>query len=276
MKKLLALSLLASISCFGQTNFQIGYGITDYVNSKTKIDGETLEASVQQNFGFGSAAIGYEDTSADRIGTNPTLEVQKTHLKYNHNLGQEGELQIRYLSIEDNIAPTDDGKIYGIGGVLKKFDNLSLAAQYYQSDYVSFNVNQYDLIVSKNFIIDDWKGKISLNAKQIEIDGEKYGNYVFKDKDYSTLGVNLGVNYSGYFANIGAMFGKRLFAVLEDGAKVQHHAVEQDKTYMLAFGKKFKSFDLMAKYSFQNGIELPENQKDVDTKTTMVSLVYKF
>jgi len=64
--------------------------------------------------------------------------------------------------------------------------------------------------------------------------------------------------------------------VLKDGTKVQHHAMEQDKTYMISFGKKFKNFDLIASYSYQNGKELPEKQDDVDTKVTSLMLKYKF
>lgn len=52
--------------------------------------------------------------------------------------------------------------------------------------------------------------------------------------------------------------------------------MEQDKTYMLSLRKKFKDFDVVAKYSFQNGKELPENRDDVDSKIIALSLTYKF
>ena len=45
---------------------------------------------------------------------------------------------------------------------------------------------------------------------------------------------------------------------------------------MLNFGKKFKDFEIMAKYSYQNGKELPENRDDVDTQIISLSLSYKF
>ncbi len=52
--------------------------------------------------------------------------------------------------------------------------------------------------------------------------------------------------------------------------------MEQDETYMISLGKKFKDFDIMTKYSYQNGKELPENTDDVDTKVISLILTYKF
>ncbi|MCI0500180.1 MAG: hypothetical protein L0Y61_00350, partial [Epsilonproteobacteria bacterium] len=98
----------------------------------------------------------------------------------------------------------------------------------------------------------------------------------FKDKDYTTSFVNINGNYNGFFGGVGAMFGKRMFAVLDDGNKVQHHAMEQDETYMISIGKNFKEFDVVAQYNYQNGKELPEKQDDVKTKVTSLMLKYKF
>lgn len=146
----------------------------------------------------------------------------------------------------------------------------------YRSDYKDFNVNQYDLSIYKGYKIWDVKSKVTVIVKKINIDGEKYGNYTFKEKDYLTTGIKLNTSYHGYVGGIGAFFDKRAFAVLKDGTKVQHHAMAQDKTYMASFGKKFQNFDLIVLYSFQNGKELPEKQENVDTKVTSLMLKYKF
>ena len=119
--------------------------------------------------------------------------------------------------------------------------------------------------------------KFTLLVKKIQIDGEKYAGYSFEEKDYLTTAIKLNASYNGYVGGLATFFGKRAFTILKGGAKVQHHAMEQDKTYMLSFGKKLTyMFYLIASYSFQNGKELPENQEDVDTKVTSVLLKYKF
>jgi hypothetical protein len=153
---------------------------------------------------------------------------------------------------------------------------LGVTADLYKSDYKTFDVNQYDLGVFKGFKIGEIQGKASLMLKSIQIDGNKYGTYTFKDKEYQTTSLNLQGSYRGFFGGIGAFFGKRMFAVLDDGNSVQHHAMEQDKTYMATIGKKIENFDIALHYSFQNGKELPEGRDDVDTKVTSLMLKYKF
>lgn len=276
MRKIVVLSFIASSVLFAQSDLKLSYVVTDYDNSKTKIDGTGYEVGLSHDFGVGVLGFGYEDSAVDRIGTNPTLEVQKVNLNYSHKLSKELGAKVSYLKIDDNIAPTDDGKVYGFGVGYAIAEGFALTTDLYKSDYKQFNVSQVDITLAKNFMMGDIKSKAIVGVKKIDIDGDKYNAYTFKDKDYTTSLVALSTNYNGYTANIGTMFGKRLFAVLENGAKVQHHAVEQDKTYFVGFGKKIGNFDVMAKYSYQNGIELPENRKDVDTKTSSVTLTYKF
>jgi len=276
MKKIFVLSLITSSVLFAQTDLKLSYVVTDFDNSKTRIDGTGYEVGLSHDFGVGIFGFRYEESAVDRIGTNPTLEVQKVNLNYMHKISKELNAKLSYLSINDNIVPTDDGKVYGVGVGYSIAEGFILATDVYKSDYKQFDVRQVDITLVKNFMIGDIKSKATIGVKKIDIDGNKYGNYAFKDKDYMTSLVSLNTNYNGYMANIGVMFGKRLFAVLENGAKVQHHAVEQDKTYFLGFGKKFGSFDVTAKYSYQNGIELPENKKDVNTKTSSITVTYKF
>lgn len=204
------------------------------------------------------------------------LEVEKYNLNYRHFLNELVAIKGSYIKIIDNLAPTDQGKVYGVGGAYTIQKGLGVTADLYKSDYKTFDVKQYDLGVVKGFRVGEMEGKGSIIIKSIQIDGEKYATYTFKDKDYQTAGVNIQGSYRGFFGGIGAFFGKRMFAVLEGGNGVQHHAMEQDKTYMASFGKKIENFDIALQYSFQNGKELPENRADVDTKVTSLMLKYKF
>ena len=241
----------------------------------------TYTVGTTHNYENSTIQLNYQQDSVDReniLTHRPidTLHVRKYNLNYKYNFNELFTLKTSYIKILDNLAPTDQGKVYGVGGIYNIGKGLGLALDYYKSDYEQFDVNQYDLSVFKGFKIGETKLKATVIAKSIKIDGEKYATYNFQDKDYFTTGVKLGMNYQGYVTGIGAFFGKRLFAVMDDGNKVQHHAMEQDKTYMVSFGKRFKNFDIIAKYSYQNGKELPERQDDVDTKVTSLMLKYKF
>jgi hypothetical protein len=228
-----------------------------------------------------SISLGHQIDSVDRKysiskATLPSLKVEKYNAKYSYKVNDKFALKTSYIKIIDNLAPTDQGKVYGLGGTYNLTKGLQAGLKLYKSDYKKFDVNQYDFTISKGFKFDSLKLKATAIAKKIDISGDKYGNYSFIDKDYFTTALKFGANYNGYVCGVGAFFGKRIFTVFDDGAKVQHHAMEQDKTYMISLGKKFKNFDIIGKYSFQNGKELPEKRDDVDTKVTSISLSYKF
>lgn len=282
--KILLTTILASSFVYANTDISITSGKKDYSNSKKKIDGTTLNLSASHKYENGKITLGYLKDEVNLI-TNPNgdLEVTKYNANYTHSLNQKLDLKVSYISIVDNQAPTDEGKVYGFGATYKIAKGLGAKFDMYKSDYNPFDVNQYDLSLFKGFKINKIKGKLTVGTKFIKIDGDTYNpdapapkQYDFYEKDYNTNFVKIGLNYNGYTAGLGAFFGKRMFTVLDNGAKVQHHAMEQDKTYMLSVGKKFKNFDVVAKYSFQNGNELPEKQTDVDTKVTSLMLKYKF
>ncbi|WP_321467774.1 hypothetical protein [Halarcobacter sp.] len=282
MKKILVGSIVLSGLLYAQnTNITYEYGVKDYSNSMTKIDGKVQNIGISHKISNHMISLGYQGDNVDRQhsitkANLPSLDVEKYSAKYAYKINDKTNLKVSYIKITDNLAPTDQGKVYGLGGDYTIVKGLTAGLNIYKSDYETFDVNQYDFTLSKGFKIDNLKLKTTVIAKKIDIDGIKYGGYTFKDKNYFTTGLKLGANYNGYVAGLGVFFGKRAFTVLDDGVKVQHHAMEQDKTYMLSLGKRFKDFDIMAKYSFQNGKELPENRDDVDTKVVTLSLTYKF
>jgi len=281
MKKTILSTMLLTLALNANSDIYLNTGIKDYSNSKTKVDGKTNNVGINFNYQNSYINLNYmkDEVNKEHPVTKKSMEqlnVKKYNINYKYKVSDKLSLKANYIKIIDNLAPTDQGKIYGLGVKYNYFKGLGTSFDVYRSDYNNFNVNQYDLSIYKGFKIGEIKSKVTLIAKKIEIDGDKYGNYIFKDKDYLTTGIKLNGSYNGYVGGIGAFFGKRIFSVLKDGTKVQHHAMEQDKTYMISFGKKFKNFDLIASYSYQNGKELPEKQDDVDTKVTSLMLKYKF
>lgn len=278
MKKIVLSSILLSSFLFGSTEILLKTSLKDYDNSKYKLDGKENTLGLIQAYSFGKIGINIQEDKVD-LKNHPkskTLEVEKYNLNYQHFVDESVALKGSYIKIIDNLSPTDQGKVYGLGGTYYIQKGLGVTADLYKSDYKTFDVNQYDLGVFKGFKVGEVEGKSSVVLKSIQINGEKYANYTFKDKEYQTIGVNLQGSYRGFFGGVGAFLGKRMFAVLEDGNAVQHHAMEQDKTYMASFGKKFENLDIALQYSFQNGKELPESRDDVDTKVTSLMLKYKF
>ena len=281
MKKFLLSTVALSGLLCANSSISYEYGIKDYKDSASKIDGKVETLNFSHQIANNKFILGYQGDNVNRTinpitGSNRDLDVEKYNVKYIYKINKDLNLNLSYLKIVDNLSPTDQGKIYGLGGNYKLSNGLSLGLGFYKSDYKTFDVNEYDFSITKGFKIDSLKLKTTLIAKRIDINGEKYGGYSFEDKDYFTTGLKVGANYNGFVAGVGAFFGKRVFTVLDSGSKVQHHAMEQDKTYMASLGKKFKNFDIMTKYSYQNGKELPENKDNVDTKVTSISFIYKF
>jgi hypothetical protein len=277
MKKIV-LSLVVGGMLYANPQISYQYGQKEYENAKYKIDGveQIFGLSYKYQSGQISGSFSKDEVNLKSHPKSSKLEVEKSNLNIRQNFNENLSGKISYIGIEDNLAPTDDGKIYGFGGTYSINKGFGIILDGYKSDYKSFDVTQYDVGMYKGFKIAEVQAKVTLGAKFINIDGDKYATYTFKEKEYQTNFISINGNYQGFFGGVGAMFGKRMFAVLDDGNKVQHHAMEQEKTYMFSFGKNFKNFDVALQYNYQNGKELPENRDDVDTKVTSLMLKYKF
>ncbi|APW66669.1 hypothetical protein LPB137_12775 [Poseidonibacter parvus] len=281
MKKIILTTLLLSTLVMAQNSFIYKYSKKDFSNSATKLEGKIQDLGINLSVKQHQFSLGYINDKVDREhylshNTLESLDVKKYNLKYENKINEALSLKANYIKIIDNLAPTDQGKIYGLGAKYNINKGLELAVDLYKSDYKTFDVHQYDFSLSKKLKIDNLKVKVSAIVKSINIDGEKYGSYSFDDKDYLTAGLKVNANYNSYLLGAQAFFGKRVFTVFNDGTKVQHHAMEQDKRYMISLGKKFKDFDVVLAYLYQNGKELPENKDDVDTSVTTLAFKYNF
>jgi len=281
LKKIILTTLLLSTLVMAQNSFTYKYSKKDFSNSATKLEGKIQDLGINLSVKQHQFSLGYINDKVDREhymshNTLESLDVKKYNLKYENKINEALSLKANYIKIIDNLAPTDQGKIYGLGAKYNINKGLELAVDLYKSDYKTFDVHQYDFSLSKKLKINNLKVKVSAIVKSINIDGEKYGSYSFDDKDYLTAGLKVNANYNSYLLGAQAFFGKRVFTVFNDGTKVQHHAMEQDKRYMISLGKKFKDFDVVLAYLYQNGKELPENKDDVDTSVTTLAFKYNF
>lgn len=281
MKRILIAILCASSLMYAQTELTILTGKKEYKNSKTKTHGRKSKINLVQKFDSNSISIGMNKDKVFR--EHPvsekaidTLRVEKYNLLFQQKLNKNFEMTTSYIKIIDNLAPTDQGKIYGAGILYKNPKLINTKFSFYKSDYEEFDVKQYDLALSKGLKFNKLKTKIALISKSIQIDGNKYGNYSFKDKDYFTTGLKLAFIYEDYSLKMSKFFGKRAFTVLNNGQNVQHHAMEINKNFNMALEKRFKNFKLIGLYSYQEGKELQFNHENVDTKVLSIALNYKF
>jgi len=94
--------------------------------------------------------------------------------------------------------------------------------------------------------------------------------------NYFTPGLKIHAHYHDYHMGAGAFFGKRAFAVMYNGFKVQHHAMEFNKTYMFGIGKHFGDLDVSLHYVYQEATELPINNDNVKAKNLILQVAYRF
>ena len=281
MKKILLTSAFLTSCLLANSEISTNYTYKDYENSKTKTQGKTLDYRFLHNFENSQIVINYEDSLTKRENEitkakMTSLEVEKLSTKYLYNAREDLSFKTSFLNIEDNLAPTDNGKIYGLGFIKSINNSNEIKLDTYLSDYDDFNVNQYDLTFVKKFKFNDINFMGQTGIKYIDINGSKYGNYILKDNYYTSYFFNLNANYNGFIFGLGFINGDRLFAVQEDGLKVEHHALEQNKTYMVSLGKKFKNIDLISRYIYTNSNELPENRNDVNSQFVSLGLNYNF
>lgn len=281
MKKILVTTALLSSYLLANSEISTYYTYKDYDNSKTKTEGKTLDYRFLHNFQNSELTINYEDSLTKRENEltkikMTSLEIEKLSMKYLYHISNDLSIKTSFINIEDNLAPTDNGKVYGFG-FNKNIDNSNqIKLDTYLSDYEDFNVNQYDFTFIKKFRFENINFQAQTGIKYIDINGEKYQNYILEDNYYMSYFLNLNANYNGFILGLGVINGDRLFSVQEDGLKVEHHALEQNKTYLVSLGKKFQNIDVITKYIYSNSKELPENRDDVSSEFFTLGLNYKF
>lgn len=281
MKKSIATTLFLSSSLLANSEISSYYTYKDYNNSKTKTEGKTLDYRFLHNFENSQLTINYEDSSTKRENEltkikMTTLEVEKLSIKHLYYVNEDLFMKTSFINIEDNLAPTDDGKVYGFGLGKNIDSNKQLKIDTYLSDYRDFNVNQYDFTFIKKFRFENINSQLQTGIKYIDINGKRYENYILEDNYYMSYFFNLNASYNSFNLGLGIINGDRLFSVQEDGLKVEHHALNQDKTYLLTLGKKFKDIEIIGKYIYSNSKELPENRDNVISRFYTLGFNYNF
>ena len=253
-----------------------------FTGSKQKEDGIVYGLGADIHYGNAEYKLTYEEGAVNTIQPPmlEDLETKKLFFKFGYKFDKHFKINLNAISIlKDNIAPTDGGSIGG-GGFTYTFDKkLSCNITGYFTDYSDFDVIQTDLRIDYKTKIEKVKVKFSSVTKYIDVQDGNTTSPTYAsnaDSKYLTTAVEIHAHYNKYHLGGAAYFGKRAFAIMQDGFKVQHHAMEFDRTYAIGAGRTFGDFVLRAQYIYQRAEELPMSNKDVEVSTFRLITNYKF
>ena len=275
MKILSVVPLLFTLGYAGSTTAKISYEHLNFDNSKTKDQGNIYGVALNHKTEDALYQIAYGKTHTDTFQPPQPkdLRVNKYYLKYTYKLDDKQALSASFATIDDNLMKeTDGGNIYSLG-----YRYAAFGLTQYVSDYRNFNVYQTDMKYKFKKEFGEIHTSATILGKYIYLQDRKSNGFSRNaKKSYFTPGVKLHAHYDEYHMAVGVFFGKRVFAVMNDGFKVQHHAMEFNESYMFGFGKHFGDVDLNVKYAYQRATELPIDNHNVKVQNIGLVLRYRF
>lgn len=259
----------------GSSNLKINYETLDFSNSKKKENGRRYGVEVDHENAQHHYQLYVEKTdthTTKRVAKD--LEVKKYTLKYQYKISPKKRLSLSYANIDDNLMKeTDNGHIYGLG-----YSQNSFELTQYFSDYSRFDVYQTDLKFSLKNKFKSFGLKTTLIGKYIHLKDKNSNDFSKKAKsNYFTTGVKLHTHVNGYHLGAGVYVGKRVFAVMKEGFKVQHHSMEFKESYMLGVGHSLSDNTVVhLRYGYHKAKELPVDNDNVKVENITFNLVYAF
>jgi hypothetical protein len=258
----------------GKTNLKLTSEILNFDNSKKKIDGKRYGIELDHQNSKNHYQIYIEKTVTDTKKVIPKdLNVKKISLKYQQKFSTNQKVSFSFITIDDNLMKqTDGGNIYGVG-----YKKGPISFTQYLSDYDNFNVYQSDLIFGFRKKFSNFNLLGVFITKYIYLKDKDSNNFSsLAKKNYLTSGIKLHLHYNNYHIGIGTYIGKRVFAVMDNGLKVQHHSMEFKNSYMLSLGREFKRFSLYLRYATHKAKEIPIRNDGVEVENISLEFGWKF
>ena len=258
----------------GTTKLKLSHENLDFTNSLKKENGRRygLELDYHSNIHHFQFYTDHTNTQTiPKILKN--LLVNKYSFKYQYQVNKD-IFSLSYMTINDNLMKeVDGGNIYGLGYKYKSFNITQ-----YISDYKHFNVYQSDIKWNFKKEIDDVMLMGTIVGKYMHLQDRKSNTFTNKVKeDYFTLGVKAHVHYDGWHLGAGIYVGERIFAVMNEGLKVQHHAMEFKKSVMLSVGKELgENIVVHMRYTKHYATEVPIEHSGVEVDALSLELSYTF
>jgi len=247
----------------------------DFTNSKKKDKGNRYNIAINHKEGKFLWQIYYSKTRTDTFQPpSPTnLRVDKLYFKGSYNYNKFNSIYFGYATIDDNLMKSvDGGNVYNIG---YRYKNIKF--NQYFSNYSKFNVYQSDINYKLKYKFDNMKVSINMAMRYIHLkdkDSDKFSQNA--QDDYLNGSLHIHLLYPNFFIGSGVVIGKRAFAIMKNGFRIQHHAMEFDKTYQFGIGKKWDKIETKLMYVHQEATELPIMNKNVELDNVIFELKYLF
>ncbi|HIP14197.1 MAG TPA: hypothetical protein EYG74_01760 [Sulfurimonas autotrophica] len=262
------------------SSMQLYFESKDFDNSKQKIDGVVYGIGGDLHIQNSEIRFAYErgKTQTKQPPLRDDLDVEKLFLRYAYAPNKSFALNLNYLTVlHDNIAITDGGDAYGAGISYFPSKKLGLNFTQYYTDYKDFDVYQSNVNIDFKIQIGAYKIKLTSENLYINIDEENQNTFTKNAKEsYFTSAVKLHAHYNSWHFGTAAYFGKRAFAIMNDGLKLQHHAMEFDRAYAVGVGKSIGNAVVRLQYIYQRATELPLKNENVEVKNIRAIVNYKF
>ena len=276
----IALSGLALAQEAIHSSWSSYYENLNFDNSKQKNEGWLVGIGADIHDNRSEYKLTYE-TSQIQTKQPPLkedLETQKIFLRYGYHLDNRLNLHLNYINIlADNLVPTAHGKAYGVGVGYEMKRQTSLYFTQFYTDYSDFDVYQSDFKIEYKMKIEEIGIKLTSLTHYIKLDGYETNTFSQNAKEeYLTTALKLHAHYGEYHLGMAGYFGKRAFAIMDDGFKIQHHAMEFDRTYAIGIGKSFDAVTLRLQYVTQRATELPLNNSGVEIQNIRLIANYQF
>ncbi len=241
------------------------------IDERTTFEKVTLKSATPLSHEELQQRIIYTDTFQPPL--NDDLRVNKIYIKATHRLDQKQTINVNFITIDDNLMDeVDGGYIFGIG---YRYKGIHL--NQYMSRYQHFDTYQTDLKYTHKMFFDNYNLTLIGIGKYIHL-SDKDSNTFSKNakEDYLSIGIKAHLDYDVYHIGVGGFFGKRAFAVMFDGFRVQHHAMEFENSYRIGIGRTFGNVEVKLKYVHQKAIELPMLTENVKSQNIITEFNYKF
>jgi hypothetical protein len=261
------------------SSFSTYYEDKTFKNSKQKEDSSLYGVGADIHHNNSKYRVNYEhsDTKTKRPALKEDLKIDKLFLRYAYAFNKEFEINTNYIKIiNDNLAITDKGQAFGLGLTYTLNKAFCTNFTQYYTHYDDFDTYQSDLNLEYKTKINGVKVKVNSITKYINIDEKNLNSFTKNAKnDYLTTGLKLHLHYDGYHFGSALYVGDRLFAIMNDGQKIQHHAMEFNRTYAVGIGKNISDFVIRLQYIYQKATEIPSHNENVEVSNIRFLLNYK-